>query len=228
VKEDRTIGSLKETALFSSLTSEELHQIRGKIVIKHFKKNQRILHEEDTNAFMYIIVEGAAKVVQTAGEGKEVMIAMHQAGDFFGELALIDGKTMPAAVLATRDSTIAIITKKDFYSILFQQNKVIENLLRILSSRLRESMKKNQLLTFNNAGQRVKMLFLMLSESYGERTEEGTVLKIRLIHQHIADMTGLTRETVTRVLDKWQKSGDVTILKNRFILLRTEFESIEF
>ena len=228
MKEDRTIGSLKETALFSSLTSEELHQIRGKIVIKHFKKNQRILHEEDTNAFMYIIVEGAAKVVQTAGEGKEVMIAMHRAGDFFGELALIDGKTMPAAVLATRDSTIAIITKKDFYSILFQQNKVIENLLRILSSRLRESMKKNQLLTFNNAGQRVKMLFLMLSESYGERTEEGTVLKIRLIHQHIADMTGLTRETVTRVLDKWQKSGDVTILKNRFILLRTEFESIEF
>ena len=226
--EDRTIVLLKEIALFSSLTSEELQEIRGKIVIKHFKKNQRILHEEDTNSYMYIIVEGSAKVVQTAGEGKEIMIALHPAGDFFGELALIDGKTMPAAVMATKDSVIAIIGKNDFYSILFHQNKVVENLLRILCSRLRESMKKNQLLTFNNATQRVKMLFLMLSESYGERTDEGTVLKIRLIHQHIADMTGLTRETVTRVLDKWQKSGDITIRKDRFILLRPEFESIEF
>lgn len=228
MKEDRTIDSLKEIDLFLSLTPEELRGIRGKIVIKRFKKDERILHEEDTNAYMYIIFEGAAKVVQTAGEGKEIMIALHQAGDFFGELSLIDGKTAPAAVLATTDSVIAIIAKKEFHSILFNQHKVVENLLRILCSRLRDSMKKNQLLTFNNAAQRIKMLFLMLSDSYGERTGEGTLLKIRLIHQHIADMTGLTRETVTRVLDKWQKSGDITIRKDRFILLRNEFESIEF
>jgi CRP/FNR family transcriptional regulator len=68
----------------------------------------------------------------------------------------------------------------------------------------------------------------MLSEPYGEETPEGTVLKLRLTHQQIADMTGLTRETVTRVLDKWQKSRDITMLKNRFILLRSEFDSIEF
>jgi CRP/FNR family cyclic AMP-dependent transcriptional regulator len=228
VKEDRAIASLKGIALFASLTFEELQHIRGKIIIKNFKKNATILHEEDTNAFMYIIIEGAVQVVQASGAGKETMIALHQTGDFFGELSLIDGKTMPATVVATRDSVIAIIARSEFYSILFQQNKVVENLLMILCSRLRESMKKNQLLTFNNAAQRIKMLFLMLSESYGERTEEGTVLKIRLIHQHIADMTGLTRETVTRVLDKWQKSGDITMLKSRFILLRSEFESIEF
>jgi len=41
-------------------------------------------------------------------------------------------------------------------------------------------------------------------------------------------MTGLTRETVTRVLDKWQKSGEIQVLKNKFIQLRPEFESISF
>jgi CRP/FNR family cyclic AMP-dependent transcriptional regulator len=228
VKEDRTTGLLKDIALFSSLSPEELHQIRGKVIVKHFKKNEMILREEDTNAFMYIIIDGAVKAVQTTEAGKEIMVTLHQTGDFFGELALIDGKTMPAAVRATRDSVVAIIAKKDFYSILFHQNKVVENLLTILCSRLRESMKKIQLLTFNNAAQRVKMLFLMLLEPYGEETPEGTVLKLRLTHQQIADMTGLTRETVTRVLDKWQKSRDITMLKNRFILLRSEFESIEF
>jgi CRP/FNR family cyclic AMP-dependent transcriptional regulator len=105
---------------------------------------------------------------------------------------------------------------------------VLSNLLKIFCSRIRESIKKIQLLNFNNAAQRVKMLFLLLSETYGERTDKGIVLNIRLIHQDIADMAGLTRETVTRILDKWQRGGEIEILKNRRILLRPEFESISF
>jgi CRP/FNR family transcriptional regulator len=153
---------------------------------------------------------------------------MHQTGDFFGELSLIDGKTAPAAVHATRNSMTAIISKKDFYTLLLSQNKVLENLLQIFCSRLRESIKKIQMLNFNNAAQRIKMLFLMLSDSHGEKSDAGTVLKIKLIHQDIADMTGLTRETVTRVLDKWLKGGEIKILKDKHILLTHEFESIIF
>ncbi len=228
MKEEVKIESLKKIALFSSLTTDELHKIQEKIVFKRFKKKEVILQEEQTSEFMYIIIDGEAKVVQTTDKGKEILITMHKSGDFFGELSLIDGKTAPAAVWATRDSVTAIISKKDFFSLLFAQSKVLESLLRILCERIRESMKKIQLLNFNNASQRIKMLLLMLSENYGEKTEDGTVLNIRLIHQDIADMTGLTRETVTRILDKWQKSGEIKILKNRRIILQPEFESIEF
>ena len=221
------IESLKKIALFSSLTTDELNAIQGKIVMKNYKKNETILHEENTNEYMYIILDGEAKVVQSTGEGKEIMLTMHQTGDFFGELSLIDGKTAPAAVLATRDSSTALISKKDFYSILYNQNKVLKNLLMIMCARLRESQKKIKMLNFNNASQRIKMLFLMLSETFGEKTDEGTVLQIRLIHQDIADMTGLSRETVTRILDKLKKSGEIEILKNRHVLLKPEFESLQ-
>jgi len=227
VKQEFTIESLKQTALFSSLTAEELRQINKKVIIRNYLKNEIILHEENTNEFMYIILNGETKVVQTTDEGKEIIITVHQSGDFFGELSLIDGKTAPAAVYATKSSVIAIISRKDFYSLLFNQNKILKNLLQILCIRLRESMKKIQLLNFNNAAQRIKMLFILLSESYGEKKPEGTILTIKLIHQDIADMTGLTRETVTRVLDKWQRGGEIKILKNRHILLRPEFESIQ-
>lgn len=228
VKEDITIESLKEIVLFSALTSDELYQIREKIVFKRFKKNEIILHEENTNEFMYIMIDGEAKVVQTTTRGKEILVTMHQTGDFFGELSLIDGKTAPAAVWATKDSVTAIISKNDFYSLLLNQKKVLENLLRIFCARIRESLKKIQILNFSNASQRIKMLFLMLSETYGEETPEGTILNIKLIHQNIADMTGLTRETVTRVLDRWQRGGEIKILKNRCILLCPEFDSISF
>ncbi len=228
MKEEARIEALKKIALFASLTSNELHLIRERIIIKNYKKNEIILHGENSSDYMYIILDGETKVVQTTEKGKEILITMHRTGDFFGELSLIDGKTAPADVLATKNSVTAIVSKEDFYSLLFSQPKVLENLLKILCSRIRESLKKIELLNFNNASQRIKMLFLMLSETYGEPSKEGTILNIRLIHQDIADMTGLTRETVTRILDKWQRGGEIKVLKNRFILLMPEFESITF
>jgi CRP/FNR family cyclic AMP-dependent transcriptional regulator len=56
---------------------------------------------------------------------------------------------------------------------------------------------------------------------------EGTTLRIKLIHQNMADMTGLTRETVTRVLDRWKKNGEIKITKDKLIHLNAEFESIQ-
>ena len=64
------------------------------MVIKKFRKNEVILHEENTSEYMYIILDGEAKVVQVTGEGKGIIVTMHRTGDFFGELSLIDGKTV--------------------------------------------------------------------------------------------------------------------------------------
>ena len=63
----------------------------------------------------------------------------------------------------------------------------------------------------------------MLSDEYGKKTANGLTLDIKLTHQDISDMTGLTRETVTRVLDKLQKSGEITILEKKSIQLNHTF-----
>jgi CRP/FNR family transcriptional regulator len=63
----------------------------------------------------------------------------------------------------------------------------------------------------------------MLSDRYGEKTAEGVTLNIKLTHQEIAEMTGMTRETVTRMIDKWQKDGEIIVLKNKFIHLSSHF-----
>jgi CRP/FNR family transcriptional regulator len=223
MKEKHKNTFLKKAQLFSSLTDKEMDQIIDKMVVKQYKKNDTILYEEDTNEFMYIILLGKVKVVRTTEDGKEIILAMHKSGSFFGEMSLIDGKTTPASVIATEDSLISIISKKDFFSIIFFQKKVIKNLLIILCSRLRKSWDTIQLLNFNNASQRTKMLFLMLSDEYGEKTPQGIVLNIKLTHQDISDMTGLTRETVTRVIDKFQKNKEIIILKSKFICLTPTF-----
>src|SRR5512147_227236 len=102
------IEYLKKCELFCSMTTEELLRVRDKIVIKNFRKNEIILHEEETNEYMYILLDGDAKVTQLTNDGKEIIMTVHHSGDFFGELSLIDGKTMPATVRATRDCVTAI------------------------------------------------------------------------------------------------------------------------
>jgi CRP/FNR family transcriptional regulator len=223
VNEKHKNDFIKRAQLFASLTDSEMNLIISKMAVKQFKKNETILHEEDTNEYMYIILMGKVKVLRRTEDGKEIILAIHKSGSFFGEMSLIDGKTTPASVMATEDSLIAIISKNDFFTIIFHQNKVTKNLLKILCSRLRTCWNTIELLNFNNASQRAKMLFLMLSDEYGIKTPEGVTLNIKLTHQDISDMTGLTRETVTRVIDKMQKNKEITILKDKLIQLTPKF-----
>jgi len=221
--ENVKIEFLQSIQLFSSLTEAELQQIAGKIRIEEFRKNEIVLREEDTNEYMYIIIDGQVKVTQATEDGKEIILAIHKTLEFFGEISLIDGKTAPATVQASEDSFIAFIAKKDFYALLTSQSKVLEKLLQILCSRLRDSWRRIYLLNFKHASDRVRTLFLSLSLENGSKTPEGIVLNLRLTHQEIADMTGLTRESVTRVLDKLQKDGEITVLKNKRICLSHKF-----
>lgn len=221
--ENAKIDFLRNSDLFSSLTDEELNRIGSKIRIKEFKKNEVVLYEEDTNEFMYIILSGKVKVIQTTEDGKEIILAVHKSDDYFGEVSLIDGKTSPATVQTLENSLIAFISKKDFYSLLFTQSKVLDKLLQIFCSRLRESWERIYLLNAKNASDRVKLLFLTLSYKNGNKTPEGVVLNLKLTHQEIADMTGLSRETVTRIIDGLQRDGEITVLKNKLICLKSKF-----
>ena len=221
--ENVKIELLQNIQLFSSLTEKELQDVAGKIRIEEFRKNEIVMREEDTNEFMYIILAGQVKVIQATEDGKEILLAIHKTHEFFGEVSLIDGKTSPATVQASEDSFIAIISRKDFHSLISAQGKVLDALLQILCGRLRDSWRRIYLLNFKHASDRVKTLFFSLSFENGSKTPDGIVLNLKLTHQEIADMTGLTRESVTRVLDKLQKEGAITVLKNKQICLSLKF-----
>lgn len=222
-KKVNIVELLGKIQLFSSLSSEELHKLIRIIDIKAVRRGEVILSEEDTNQYMYVVLAGKVKVVQITEDGKEIILAIHRSGEFFGELSLIDNKTSPAMVLAAEHSTVAIISRKDFYSLIYTQEKVVDALLKVLCSRLRDSWGTIQLLSSGNAAQKLRMLFLRLSREHGRQDAEGTILTVRLTHQDIANMIGISRETVTRTIVRWQKDGEIELLKGRQLLLRHIF-----
>jgi CRP/FNR family transcriptional regulator len=215
--------NLKQMQMFSSLTDADIATFIGKIMVKRFRKNQTVLFEDESNAYMYMLLSGKVKVVQVMEDGKESIRAIHKTGDSFGELSLLDCKTSPAMVVAMEDTTAAIISKENFFTILYNQRKVLDNLLQMFCFRLRDSWERFQMVNFKNAAQRVVMVLHQQSSEQSEKTAEGIVLKDRFTHQVIADMVSLNRETVTRVIDKLQKDGAITIRKDKKIVLHPSF-----
>jgi CRP/FNR family transcriptional regulator len=219
----RTIEILRRIQLFSSFDDDELRHLGSVMPVREYRKGRVILHEEDTNEFMYVVMDGKVKVARNTEDGREIILAFHGAGEFFGEMTLIDGKTMPATVSAMEDSLIAVISRGDFNALLLTQSKFVEKLIHILCSRLRDSWKQIEMLNFNTASHRIKMLLRTLADKDGRETPDGIALELKLTHRNIADMTGLTRETVTRVLDGWQKDGDMSVPEKGCLLLGRSF-----
>lgn len=217
------IELLKQAQLFADLSDEELESVACRVTLREFKRGEVILYEEDTNRFMYSVLEGEVKVYYSSESGKESNVAFHGTGESFGEVSLIDQQTTPATVAAMERSLMLIVSREDFFAIIQNQPKVMHKLLLLLSGRLRHSWNQVRMLHFNDAANRVMASMKEMAEERGEKGPDGVLLKLRLTHQNIADMTGLTRETVTRVIDKWKKAGLLSIDENRYILIRHRF-----
>lgn len=216
-------GLLRNIPFFDDLSDKEFSSLKHIFVEKRFARNKIILLEEDTLNYMYVILSGKVKVVHSGLDGKEHIVAIHKKGDFFGEMALLDGKTSPASVIALEDTLIAIISKKDFEEYLLKNDKVTRQTILILCARLREAWMMIKVLSLPNAEDRVRAVLKILSDYYGFKNIRGTVVSSKFTHQNIADYSLVSRETVTRLINRFIKDGEIEIIENRDIVLKPSF-----
>lgn len=214
---------MKGIPFFACLSGDEIEDLRHVLVEKHFSRNKIIFVEDDTQNYMYVILSGKVKVVYLGADGKEHILAVHKTGDFFGEMALLDGKTAPATVIAMEDTDILIMSRKDFEESLLKNNRVLKEIISILCTRLRDAWMMNKVLGLPRAEERVRMLLKLMGIHYGIKDKRGTVITLRLTHQDIADYSSLSRETVTRLLNRLVRDGEIEVLDDRNILLKPSF-----
>jgi len=217
------INILRNIPFFASLSDKEISDLSQIISQKSFSKNEIILMEEDTPNYMYIIFSGKVKVVQVSADGREKVLTYHEKGDFFGEMALVDGKTSPASIIAIEETEIGLIHKAGFETYLLKNEKVLREMITMLCRRLRESWLMVKVLSFADAEQRVRATLRILSTQYGEEDKRGTIIALKLTHRDIASYSSVSRETATRLLDRFIKEGEVEIVKGKNILIRPSF-----
>ncbi len=208
----------------ANFSQEDQPTLRKFILERRFAKNQVILYEEDTPHYMYIVYSGKVKVVQVSDEGKEHIVAIHKAGEFFGEMALLDGKTAPATIVAMEDSAIGLITRDNFEKYLLKNHKVLQEIISMLCFRLRDAWLMLKILSFADAEKRVRAVLKHVSTHHGLKDNRGIIITFKLTHKDIADYASLSRETVTRFLDKFAKDGEIEYVENKkYLLLKPRF-----
>ncbi len=220
------ITFLQRVNLFKTLSLEELEAMRSIFLERDFKKNQVVFYEEDAGKIVYVVKYGELKVIQSAPDGKENILAIHCSGDTFGEMSMLDGKSTPARVTAKEDCRIICISKHNFETVLMKNRRFVENLLIQMCGTLRRAWKTIQVLKYNEAGQRIKQLLLNFAEEDGRQRPDGVALSVRITHQEISEMVGVSRETVSRTLSKLQRMKAMTTEHHRFVLLDHPFWSV--
>ena len=222
-KQLRIESVIKGIPFFAGLSKDEVEELRQVLVEKHFARNEIIFLEEDTQNYMYVILSGKLKAVHISEDGKEHILAVHKSGDFFGEMALLDGKTEPATVIALEDTHILILSRKVLEEKLLKNNEVLKQIISVLCLRLRDAWIMLKVMTLSRSEDRIRTVLKLLVVQYGVKDGRGTIINIKLTHQEIANYASVSRETVTRFLNKLSKGGEIEILDNKKICLASSF-----
>ena len=216
----RSSNPLQALPFLCHLGETELTRLSNVVREHRFARNEIILCEEDAQRYMYVVNSGKVKVVQSSITGKEKILAIHKKGDYFGEMALLDGHASPATVIAMEESVIALVSRDDFVNSFLAEGKIVQDIIAMLCSRLREAWFMIRVMSFANAEERVHSVLEHLCGRYGIKDSRGTILPIKLTHKEIAEYASLSRETVSRQLKQMERAGEIEVLPNRTILLK--------
>ena len=195
---------LSDVSIFNDLTDDELNEFSEYFSERTYPKNSMIILEEEFGDIVFFIKSGTVKITRVNEEGKEVILALLGYGEFFGEMALLDGEARSANVLAQEKCSIIIIHKNDFMELLKNSSKISFSLMGELAKRLRKSDLQIEALSLSDAEHRIGVSLLNLAEDMGVIRKGNVTIEKLPFQQDIANMSGTSRETVSRVLKQFE------------------------
>jgi CRP-like cAMP-binding protein len=204
---------LKKFSLFKGLSDRELNGIAALVKKQQLQSRMAILEEGRSGGDkLYLLNRGKVKVSRMNAEGKEVVLTMLGAGDFFGEMSLIDGSSRSADVTAVETSELFAIRGKDFLKLLKQNSTVSMNLMQVLCRRIRRSDSQIKSLTLMNSMGRIAATLLRLAvpEGADHVTKKAQVIDRMPTRDIIANMSGTPVAVVKRALSLFEETGTVT------------------
>ncbi|MBU1098278.1 MAG: Crp/Fnr family transcriptional regulator [Ignavibacteriae bacterium HGW-Ignavibacteriae-2] len=214
-----SLESLMYVPIFSDLPEETIQKISSVGMKKKYEKDSVILMEEDSGSAMFVIASGKVKVARISNDGREVILSILGESDFFGEMAILDGLSRSASVIAMEDSELFIIQRDEFLNLLKLYPEISINLLQELTQRLRSADMKIKALSLKDAEGKVATVILQLAEDMG-KIRQGVVEIDKLpLQQDLANMAGTSRETISRTLHSFAKKGLVELEGSKLRIL---------
>ncbi|MEE4378344.1 MAG: Crp/Fnr family transcriptional regulator [Candidatus Competibacteraceae bacterium] len=184
-------------------------------VAKLFPKGSILINEGDCSDNLYVILDGRVRVYVSDENAKEVTLCIQKVGEFFGEMAILDGQPRSASVMTLEPTQLCVVSNSGFKQCLQDHPQLTSKLLVSTLSRVRDLTENVKNLALLDVYGRVAAVLDRLAvEIDGERMVE------RLTHQSIASMVGSSREMVSRIIRSLLVGGYIKNRKGAFVLKR--------
>ena len=206
---------LEKCSLFSALDKKARQEIAAYARPRSFLASAPICRVGDPGDSMMAVVLGTVRIWLPGSKGKEMILADLQTGEWFGEIALLDGKTRSANATAHTKCELIVLDRRDVLPFLERNPAVCIRLMEMLCARIRRSDERMADIALLNLPVRLAKTLLQCLES-GHRSGAS---KLSLSQSELAEMAGGTRENVNRCLRGWHRQG-ILELKDRWTIIR--------
>jgi len=220
----RTLPSIE---LFAGLSSTDLEQVLATARILHMAKETRIFNQGDDADRAYVLLRGSVRISQSGNDGDQVIIRFIGPGETFGTVALFTDRLYPADADAFAEAVIASWSEDALLGFMIRHPQIAVNVIRITGKRLKEAQERVRELSTQRVEQRVARAVLRLAQQAGHHTVDGTAIKFPLRRKDVADISGTTLHTASRILTAWEKAGLLTSENQRLTICKpTEISKI--
>jgi len=197
------IKLFNQIPLFEKLDSDEREKLASRFVLRHHPKNTVVINEGDDSRSFYVIIEGEVKVYLTDENGKEIVLNKQTAGEYFGEVALLDEGLRSASVITTQQSQFAVLNQQAFSECISDNPQISLKIMQGLTQRLRALSDNVRSLALMDVYGRVARL--LLDEAIDQ--DDVKVIKNKLTQNDIAARIGASSKMVGRIMQDLKKGG---------------------
>ena len=204
---DNRRDALLSSDLFRAMRPEELEGILRMAADRRYRRGQVIFQKDDPGSSMMAVLSGRVRIGAMSLNGKEITLNMIDAGEVFGEIALLDGKPRSADATAFEDVHLLVIERRHFVPYLEGDKDLALRLLAVLCERLRDTSETLGDFVMFDLPARLGRTLIKLAGDYGKPVGPAVRIGIKLSQNDLSRLVASSRESVNKQMRAWEDEG---------------------
>jgi CRP/FNR family transcriptional regulator, cyclic AMP receptor protein len=212
---------LQRVPLLAALTDADRQVLARSASRRRYRRGDIIFQKDDPGHSLFIVARGSVRIYVPSTQGADLTLAVLGPGAFFGDLSLLDGRPRSASAAALGDTNVVVLERNDFVAVIRTRPAAVMSVLSVVVRRLRDTDEMASDLAFLDVGGRLAKKLLELAATNGVKRSDGVLLDMAVTQEELANMIGVTRESVNRNLSIFRRVGLVAKEGRRFVLRDT-------
>ena len=209
---------LRRVPLFASLDADALRHVMEDARMRTAAAGAAFFREGEPATSFFVIETGSVKLTQVTPEGHQIVLQLLGTAEAFGGVAAFGGATYPVTAEAVTDVTVFEWPGAVMAGLMERYPRVAMNALRFVAARLHELQVRYRQLATEKVERRIARALVRLVDQAGRRVDTGVLIDLPLTRDDLAQMTGTTLYTVSRVVSRWESEGILEAGRQRIVI----------